>query len=100
MRNDPIVAEVREIRNELAAQCGYDLKGDLPKCPGNNRPIRAWNTCATRPDGWFQRKARKRRIQIEKPYTPTLNSPPPAGTTAEAKAQPPSRGKATLTRQG
>ncbi len=26
MRNDPIVAEVREIRNELAAQCGYDLK--------------------------------------------------------------------------
>ena len=25
-RNDPIVAEVRAIRNELAAQCGYDLK--------------------------------------------------------------------------
>ena len=26
MRNDPIVAEVRAIRDELAAQCGYDIK--------------------------------------------------------------------------
>ena len=26
MKDDPIVAEVRAIRNELAAQCGYDLK--------------------------------------------------------------------------
>ena len=26
MRNDPIVAEVRTIRDELAAQCGYDIK--------------------------------------------------------------------------
>ena len=26
MKNDPIVAEVRSIRDELAAQCGYDLK--------------------------------------------------------------------------
>ena len=26
MRNDPIVAEVRSIRDELAAQCGYDIK--------------------------------------------------------------------------
>ena len=24
--NDPIVAEVRAIRDELAAECGYDLK--------------------------------------------------------------------------
>ena len=26
MKDDPIVAEVRAIRDELAAQCGYDLK--------------------------------------------------------------------------
>ena len=26
MKNDPIVAEVRAIRDELAAQCGYDIK--------------------------------------------------------------------------
>ena len=26
MRNDPIVAEVRAIRDELAAQCGYDME--------------------------------------------------------------------------
>ena len=26
MRDDPIVAEVRAIRDELAAQCGYDMK--------------------------------------------------------------------------
>ena len=26
MKNDPIVAEVRSIRDELAAQCGYDIK--------------------------------------------------------------------------
>lgn len=26
MRNDPIVSEVRAIRDELAAQCGYDIK--------------------------------------------------------------------------
>ena len=26
MRNDPIVAEVRAIRDDLAAQCGYDIK--------------------------------------------------------------------------
>ena len=26
MKYDPIVAEVRAIRDELAAQCGYDLK--------------------------------------------------------------------------
>ena len=26
MRNDPIVAEVRAIRDELAAQCGYEIK--------------------------------------------------------------------------
>ena len=26
MRNDPIVAEVRAIRDELAAQCGYDIR--------------------------------------------------------------------------
>lgn len=26
MQDDPIVAEVRAIRDELAAQCGYDLK--------------------------------------------------------------------------
>ncbi len=26
MRNDPIVTKVRAIRNELAAQCGYDIK--------------------------------------------------------------------------
>ena len=26
MKDDPIVAEVRAIRNQLAAQCGYDLK--------------------------------------------------------------------------
>ena len=26
MRNDPIVAEVRAIRDEFAAQCGYDIK--------------------------------------------------------------------------
>lgn len=25
MRNDPIVDEVRAIRNKLAAQCGYDI---------------------------------------------------------------------------
>ena len=26
MKNDPIVAEVRAIRDELAGQCGYDIK--------------------------------------------------------------------------
>ena len=26
MKDDPIVAEVRAIRDELAAQCGYDIK--------------------------------------------------------------------------
>ena len=26
MTNDPIVAEVRAIRDQLAAQCGYDMK--------------------------------------------------------------------------
>ena len=26
MKDDPIVAEVHSIRDELAAQCGYDLK--------------------------------------------------------------------------
>ena len=26
MKDDPIVADIRAIRNELAAQCGYDLK--------------------------------------------------------------------------
>ena len=26
MRNDPIVAEVRAIRDELVAQCGYYIK--------------------------------------------------------------------------
>ena len=26
MKDDPIVAEVRAIRDELARQCGYDLK--------------------------------------------------------------------------
>ena len=26
MRSDPIVAEIRSIRNELAAQCGYDVE--------------------------------------------------------------------------
>ena len=26
MRNDSIVAEVRAIRDKLAAQCGYDIK--------------------------------------------------------------------------
>ena len=26
MKDDPIVAEVRAIRDQLAAQCGYDLK--------------------------------------------------------------------------
>ena len=26
MKSDPIVAEVRAIRDELAAQCGYDIK--------------------------------------------------------------------------
>ena len=26
MRNDPIVSEVRAIRNALAAQCGHDIK--------------------------------------------------------------------------
>lgn len=26
MKNDPIVAEVRAIRDELAAQCGYNIK--------------------------------------------------------------------------
>ena len=26
MKDDPIVAEVRAMRDELAAQCGYDLK--------------------------------------------------------------------------
>lgn len=26
MKDDPIVAEVRAIRDELAAECGYDLK--------------------------------------------------------------------------
>ena len=26
MKNDPIVAEVRAIRDELAARCGYDIK--------------------------------------------------------------------------
>ena len=26
MKNDPIVSEVRAIRDELAAQCGYDIK--------------------------------------------------------------------------
>ena len=26
MRDDPIVAEVRAIRDKLAAQCGYDVK--------------------------------------------------------------------------
>ena len=26
MKDDPIVAEVRAIRNELARQCSYDLK--------------------------------------------------------------------------
>ena len=26
MKNDPILAEVRVIRDELAAQCGYDIK--------------------------------------------------------------------------
>ena len=26
MRYDPIVAEVRAIRDELAVQCGYDIK--------------------------------------------------------------------------
>ena len=26
MKDDPIVAEVRAIRDELAARCGYDLK--------------------------------------------------------------------------
>ena len=27
MRDDPIVAEVRAIRDKLAAECGYDVKG-------------------------------------------------------------------------
>ena len=26
MKNDPIVSEVRAIRDALAAQCGYDIK--------------------------------------------------------------------------
>ena len=26
MKDDPIVAEVRAVRDELARQCGYDLK--------------------------------------------------------------------------
>ena len=26
MKDDPIVAEVHAVRDELAAQCGYDLK--------------------------------------------------------------------------
>ena len=26
MRDDPIVAEVRAIRDKLAAECGYDIK--------------------------------------------------------------------------
>ena len=29
MKDDPIVAEVRAIRDELARQCGYDLKEDF-----------------------------------------------------------------------
>ena len=31
MRNDPIVAEVRAIRDELTAQCGYDIKAIFRK---------------------------------------------------------------------
>ena len=31
MRNDPIVSEVRAIRDALAAQCGHDIKAIFQK---------------------------------------------------------------------
>ena len=31
MKNDPIVSEVRAVRDALAAQCGYDIKETFQK---------------------------------------------------------------------
>ena len=49
MKDDPIVAEVRAILNELARECGYDLKGIFFGNYGTNNPARGGSTCAIRP---------------------------------------------------
>ncbi len=47
MKNDPIVAEVRAIRDALAARCDYDLK-KIFRNSGNYKPAPDFpGSCAT-----------------------------------------------------
>ena len=50
MKDDPIVAGVRAVRDELAAQCGFDLKKYFGNY-GNYKPARGGSTFAIRPAG-------------------------------------------------
>ena len=67
MRNDPIVAEVRAIRDELAAQCGYDIKEIFRKLREQQAKSGLRYVCATRPVEWIQPKTCEHPTQIEKP---------------------------------
>ncbi|MCY3738245.1 MAG: hypothetical protein OXG13_17700 [Gemmatimonadaceae bacterium] len=59
MRDDPIVAEVRAVRDKLAAECGYDIK-EIFQRVREQQASRGWNTYAILPVGWLYRKTRER----------------------------------------
>ena len=59
MMPDPIVTAIRAIRDEFAAQCGYDIK-KMSSNYGNDRLTQDGSTSAIRPDGLPRPKTNER----------------------------------------
>jgi len=61
MKDDPIVAEVRAIRDELARQCGFDLK-EIFRQLRQQQCSSGGSTFAIQPVGSSQPRMRKRAM--------------------------------------
>jgi len=68
MNEDPIVAEVRRVRDKLARQFNYDVHAILPTCGhATARKTRRIRSCRTRMNGPTQSPKRKSLMLREKP---------------------------------